>query len=184
MSRIGKKPIPVPSGVSVDCRGNAVTVTGPKGTLRIVVLPEVNVSVEAGSIVVTRKDDSASTRARHGLTRALIANMVHGVSEGYEKQLEVIGVGYKSQISGEKLTLQIGFSHPVVYVIPDGVEITQDEQNKNVLIIRGADKHLVGQAAAQVRSYRPPEPYKGKGIRYRDEVVRRKVGKAAITKGE
>jgi len=183
MSRIGKKPVAIPSGVTVEVKGSTVIVKGSKGELSYEYLPEVTVKVEENKVVVERKDDSADACARHGLTRQLINNMVVGVSEGYEKKLEIIGVGYKAQAAGKKLTLNLGFSHPIDYAVPDGIEITQDEKNKNILIIRGIDKQMVGQVSAEIRSYRPPEPYKGKGVRYIDEYVRRKPGKAAAGAG-
>lgn len=179
MSRIGKKPVAIPSGVTVEIKGNAITVKGSKGTLSYAHLPEVSVKVEGSEVIVERKDDSDAARARHGLTRQLVNNMVIGVSAGYEKQLEIIGVGYKAQAKGSAVTLNLGFSHPVEYKAPQGIEFAQDEKNKNILIIRGTDKEVVGQVAADIRSYRPPEPYKGKGIRYVGEHVRRKAGKTA-----
>lgn len=180
MSRIGKKPIALPSGITVTVRERTVSVKGPKGELKLVLLPEVNVSVQEGKVIVERNEETGAGRARHGLTRALLANMVVGVSRGYEKRLEVIGVGYKAQAKGQSVSLQLGFSHPVEYKAPQGVEIQNDAENKQILIITGIDKQLVGQVAADIRTLRPPEPYKGKGIRYTDEVVRRKVGKAAV----
>lgn len=179
MSRIGRKPVAIPSGVTVDIQNRMITVKGPKGTLSYQHLPAVEVKMEGSEVVVTRINDKDESRALHGLTRQLLANMVEGVSNGYEKKLEIIGVGYKAAPQGKKLGLSLGFSHPVDYSVPDGIEITQDEKNKNILIIRGIDKQLVGQVAADIRSYRPPEPYKGKGVRYVGEYVRRKVGKAA-----
>jgi large subunit ribosomal protein L6 len=184
MSRIGKKPVAIPSGVTVDVSGNIVKVSGPKGDLSFTFLPEVTVTVKGEEVKVDRKGDTADARARHGLTRSIISNMVHGVNEGYSKELEIIGVGYKAQISGKKLTLQLGYSHPIDYEIPEGIEVVQDEKNKNILCVRGIDKQLVGQVSAQIRGFRKPEPYKGKGVRYRDEYVRRKVGKAAAKSGE
>ena len=182
MSRIGRKPVAIPQGVTVEVRGDTLSVKGPKGELHYVLLPEVQVAVKGSEAVVTRKDDSNASRARHGLTRALMANMVDGVTKGYAKKLEVIGVGYKVALKGKTLQLQLGFSHPVDFAIPAGIDITQDEKNNNIIAIAGIDKQLVGQVAAQIRELRPPEPYKGKGIRYIDEVVRRKVGKAAAAK--
>jgi large subunit ribosomal protein L6 len=179
MSRIGKKPVAIPSGVTVEVKGSTVSVKGTKGELSYVFLPEVAVVVGDGAVTVTRSDDSDDARARHGLTRQLINNMIIGVSQGFEKRLEIIGVGYKAQAKGKSVTLNLGFSHSIEYAAPEGVQIVQDEKNKNLLIITGADKQRVGQAAAEIRSYRPPEPYKGKGIRYTDEVVIRKAGKAA-----
>lgn len=182
MSRIGKKPVALISGVTVEVNGSTVKVQGPKGELSIDILPEVSVKVDGDKIIVERKNDEEAACARHGLTRQLIANMVTGVSQGFEKQLEIIGVGYKAQMKGKMLTLSLGFSHPIDFPVPEGIEITQDEKNNNILIIRGIDKQKVGQAAAVIRGYRPPEPYKGKGVRYIDEEVRRKPGKAAAAK--
>lgn len=182
MSRIGRKPVAIPSGVTVTVAGNKVSVKGSKGELSYAHLPEVTVKVEGNEVIVTRKDDSDAAKARHGLTRQLIENMTIGVSKGYEKQLELIGVGYKAQAKGKSVTLNLGFSHPVEYKAPEGIEIAQDEKNKNLLYIRGANKEIVGQVAADIRNYRPPEPYKGKGIRYVGEFVRRKAGKAAAAK--
>lgn len=181
MSRIGRKPVAVPPEVTIDVTKGIVHVKGEKGELQYVLLPEVQIRVEGANLHIDRCDDSTRAKERHGLTRALIANMVQGVHQGYAKELEIIGVGYKAQIKGKTLSLHIGFSNPVDLVIPEGIIVGQDAQNKNVLNISGIDKHLVGQFSAQIRSLRPPEPYKGKGIRYRDEHVRRKVGKAAVT---
>lgn len=179
MSRIGKKPVALPAGVTVEVKGSLVHVQGSKGAEELTLLPEITVTVQEGQILVERRDDTEQARARHGLMRQLIANMVTGVSNGFEKRLEIIGVGYKAQVKGKTLALSLGFSHPVDLPVPDGIEIVQDEQNKNVLIIRGINKQLVGQVAANIRSLRPPEPYKGKGVRYVGEHVRRKQGKAA-----
>lgn len=183
MSRIGNKSVALPSGVTVELKGSMVHVKGSKGELTYELLPEVTVTVDGSTVVVGRKNDSKDARARHGLTRALINNMVKGVSDGYQKQLEIIGVGYKAAIKGKTLVLNLGHSHPIDFDIPAEIEITQDERNKNILFIKGADKQQVGQVAARIRELRPPEPYKGKGIRYSDEHVRRKVGKAATAKG-
>ena len=190
MSRIGSKPVAIPSGVAVEVKSGVVHVKGSKGELKYTLLPEVSVAVEgspsSGSgqafVKVTRKDDSADARARHGLTRMLIRNMTIGVSQGYEKKLEIIGVGYKAQMKGKALSLNLGHSHPVLFHIPAGIDVTQDEKNKNIVIFRGIDKQLVGQVASDLRALRPPEPYKGKGVRYFGEEVRRKAGKAAVTK--
>ena len=182
MSRIGKKPVAIPSGVTVEVNGSTIKVQGSKGELSLELLPEVSVNIESDQAVVTRINDEEQSRARHGLMRQLIANMVVGVSEGYEKKLEIIGVGYKAQAKGKMLTLNLGHSHPIDFPIPEGIEIEQDEKNKNILVIRGIDKQLVGQVASEIRGMRPPEPYKGKGVRYIDEVVRRKPGKAAASK--
>lgn len=179
MSRIGKKPVAIPAGVTVEVKGTVVSVQGPKGTLSYAHLPEVTVRVEGGEVVVGRKDDSDEAKARHGLTRQLIANMVTGVSVGYEKKLEIIGVGYKAQIQAKKVVLNLGHSHAIDYPIPEGITVAQEEKNKNIVVVRGINKQLVGQVAAEIRAYRPPEPYKGKGVRYLGEDVRRKPGKAA-----
>ncbi len=184
MSRIGRKPVAIPSGVTVEVSGDTVKVNGSKGELSIVTLPEVTVKVEGDTVIVEKKKDTKEGRARHGLTRQLIANMVTGVSEGFEKKLEIVGVGYKAQAKGKVVTLNLGFSHPINFDVPEGVEIVQDAENKNILVISGADKQKVGQAAADIRSYRPPEPYKGKGIKYVGEYIIRKVGKAAGKAGE
>ncbi|PIP65682.1 50S ribosomal protein L6 [Candidatus Peregrinibacteria bacterium CG10_big_fil_rev_8_21_14_0_10_49_16] len=180
MSRIGKKPVALPSGVTVEVKHGVVHVSGPKGELTYTHLPCVKIVVDAQEGVrIEVLKETRESRAYHGLTRALIANMVQGVSQGYEKQLELIGVGYKAQVKGKTITLHLGFSNPKDFALPEGVEAEQDEKNKNILTIRGIDKHLVGQTAAAIRAFRPPEPYKGKGVRYVGEYVRRKVGKAA-----
>ena len=172
----------IPSGVTVTVTGNLVEVSGPKGKLQYSFLPNITVCVVEGKVIVGRENNTEDVRARHGLTRALIANMVRGVSQGYEKSLEIIGVGYKVKMIGKKLELSLGFSHPIIYALPEGI-IVEQEEKKNTLRILGISKELVGQVAADIRHFRPPEPYKGKGIRYLGEVVRRKVGKAAVTKG-
>lgn len=176
MSRIGKLPVPIPNGVSVavsDC----VTVKGPKGQLSQAIVKLVDVKVEGNEVIITRHDDSRPGRAFHGLMRALINNMVLGVSVGFEKKLEVNGIGYRATVSGKKLTLNLGYSHPVVYEIPDGITIDVDK--KNNISVKGADKQQVGQTAAVIRGYREPDHYKGKGIRYAGERVRIKAGKSA-----
>ena len=175
MSRIGKMPIPVPSGVTVDIKeGNLVTVKGPKGTLERVLPSILTVKVEDGQIKVERPNDEKETKALHGLTRSLINNMVVGVTDGYKKTLEINGVGYRAQKQGKKLTLSLGFSHPVEMEDPEGIE-TKVVDNK--IEVEGIDKEKVGQYAAVIRDKKRPEPYKGKGIKYSDEVIRRKVGK-------
>ena len=179
MSRIGKKPVAIPGGVTITLTGTTLTVKGGKGEMSIEILPEVTVVVEEAQVVVTRNEETADGRARHGLTRQLIANMIEGVDKGFEKKLEIIGVGYKAQAKGGSVTLNLGHSHPIEHKAPEGITIAQDEKNKNILIITGVDKQKVGQTAAEIRSYRPPEPYKGKGVRYIDEHVRRKAGKTA-----
>jgi len=177
MSRIGRQPIPIPKGVTVTvAEGNQVTVKGPNGELQDRFNPELTIAVEGGQVLVGRPTDQRQHRSLHGLTRSLLANMVTGVTEGFSKRLEIQGVGYRAEASGKKLKLTVGFSHPVEMAIPDGVKVSVES---NTLIrIEGIDKALVGQFAADVRGFRPPEPYKGKGIRYQGEHVRRKVGKA------
>jgi large subunit ribosomal protein L6 len=178
MSRVGKQPIPVPSGVDVSIDGARVTVKGPKGTLEHVAPGAITLSREGDDIVVTRPDDQREHRSLHGLTRSLVANMVRGVSEGYERDLEIVGVGYRATAQGPtKLELQLGFSHPVFFDAPEG--ITFEVPAPTRITVRGCDKQLVGQVAANIRKIRKPEPYKGKGIRYADEHVRRKAGKSA-----
>jgi large subunit ribosomal protein L6 len=179
VSRIGKQPIPLADGVSVEQVGDEIRVKGPKGTLAQRVPIGIAVHIESDQVRFERPDDRKQSKALHGLTRALVANMVHGVREPFVKELEIQGVGYRAEVSGPKLTLALGFSHPVEVAIPDGLKVSVD---RNVLIrIEGIDKQQVGQFAADVRSLRPPEPYKGKGVRYLNEIVRRKVGKAGAT---
>ncbi len=176
MSRIGKLPITVPAGVEVTVDSeNVITVKGPKGTLTRKLAEDMNIAVEAGVVTVTRPSDLKRHRALHGLTRTLIFNMVEGVTKGYEKVLEINGVGYRAAKSGNKLTLTLGYSHPVEMIDPEGIETVLEGQNK--ITVKGIDKEKVGQFAAEIRTKRPPEPYKGKGIKYSDEHIRRKVGK-------
>jgi len=177
MSRIGRTPIPLPEGVSVDISGQKVTVAGPKGELRHTVVEPIRVSESDGTLVVTRPTDRGPHRALHGLSRTLVANMVQGVSDGFERRLEIQGVGYRAQLRGASLELAVGFSHPVTIEPPEGIQFEVPAPTQ--LVVRGIDKQAVGQVAAQIRAVRPPEPYKGKGIRYVGEVVRRKVGKRA-----
>lgn len=176
MSRIGRHPIAVPAGVEVKIDGSTVTVKGPKGTLTRTVHKNMNVAMEDGQVVVTRPDDSNLNKSLHGLTRTLIANMVEGVEKGYAKELEVNGVGYRAQKQGKDLVLNIGYSHQVVMSEIEGITI--DVPNPNKVVVSGPDKQKVGQFAAEIREKRPPEPYKGKGIKYVDEHIRRKEGKA------
>ena len=175
MSRIGKKPIEIPAGVEVKIDGSTVTVKGPKATLTRDVHPNMTVKVEGSEVIVERPNDQKQNRALHGLTRSLIANMVEGVNTGFSKVLEINGVGYRAAAQGQKLTLTVGYSHPVEMEVPEGLTA---EVNGNKITISGADKQQVGQFAAEVREKRPPEPYKGKGIKYADEHIRRKEGKA------
>ena len=176
MSRIGRMPIAVPAGVNVDiAENNQVTVKGPKGTLTRVLPEEMDIKLEGDQIIVTRPNDLKRMKSLHGLTRTLINNMVVGVTNGYEKKLEINGVGYRAAKAGKELTLSLGYSHPVVMTDPEGVESVLEGQN--VIIVKGIDKEKVGQYAAEIRDKRRPEPYKGKGIKYADETIRRKVGK-------
>ena len=176
MSRIGRKPIAIPAGVEVKISGNEVTVKGPKGTLTNSFNKDMAISVEGSEILVTRPSDDKEHRALHGLTRTLIANMVEGVTTGFKKELEVNGVGYRVQKQGKNLVMNLGFSHQVIVSEVDGITI--DVPNPNAIVISGADKQRVGQFAAEIREKRPPEPYKGKGIKYAGEHIRRKEGKA------
>lgn len=178
MSRIGKMPVVIPSGVTVDLEDGLVRVKGPKGELTQTLRPEVSVTVEDAELTVARESDAKAHRALHGLTRALVANMVRGVTQGFQKSLELQGVGYRAEKRGNKLVLNVGYSHPVEYPEPDGVSISTP--SPTVIVVEGADKQKVGQAAAEIRQVRPPEPYKGKGIRYQGEHVRRKAGKTGV----
>ena len=176
MSRIGRKPIVIPAGVEVALDGSTVTVKGPLGTLTRTVHKNMSVAVDNGEVLVTRPNDESENRSLHGLTRTLIANMVEGVHTGFKKELEVNGVGYRVAMQGKDLVMNIGYSHQVIYPEVEGIKIETPAPNK--IIISGADKQLVGQVAAEIREKRPPEPYKGKGIKYVDEHIRRKEGKA------
>ncbi len=175
MSRIGRMPIPVPSGVKVEMNDGAVKVTGSKGTMSVTVPTGIEVKQEGSELVVERASDERTLRSLHGLTRTLVNNMVVGVSTGFEKRLEIIGTGYRAQQAGKGINISVGFSHPVLFMPPEGITLTVDGPR---VIVAGADKQQVGEVAAQIRRIRPPEPYKGKGIRYQGEVVRRKAGKA------
>lgn len=177
MSRIGKKPIPVPAGVDVTIDGTHVVVKGPKGELSKTFYELLTITREGDEIIVTRPDDSRTSRAMHGLTRTLLNNMVVGVSTGFAKKLELQGVGYRVALKGSNLEMQLGFSHPVIVVPEDGISFEVPDNTH--IIVKGIDNQRVGQVAADIRGYRPPEPYKGKGIRYEGEVVRRKLGKAS-----
>lgn len=180
MSRIGRASIPVPAGVEVKIDGHTVTVTGPKGTLSRTLNEEMTITMEGNEILVTRPNDNIKERSLHGLTRTLINNMVVGVTQGFEKKLEIQGVGYNAQMQGKNLKLSLGFSHPVIVEPPEGITITTP--SSVVIVVSGADKEKVGMVAAEIRSWREPEPYKGKGIRYSGEHVRRKAGKTGATK--
>ena len=177
MSRIGKQPIPVPSGVEVTIDGSTVTVKGPKGTLSQTFQPAMQIAREEDTILVTRPDDTRTNRSLHGLTRTLISNMVTGVSDGFFRNLEIVGVGYRAALKGTDLELNLGYSHPVLKVAEEN--ITFEVPAPNRITVRGIDKQRVGQIAAEIRKVRPPEPYKGKGVRYEGERVRRKLGKTA-----
>ena len=177
MSRIGRMPIPVPSGVTVRQQGSLVTVRGPRGELSHDCHPNMIVAFEESTLSVARPDDARQNRALHGLTRALLANMVEGVTEGFRKQLVINGVGYRAEQQGESIVLQVGFSHPVRVDPPEGITLSVDRSGR-VITVEGNDKQLVGQVAANIRRVRAPEPYKGKGIAYHGEVIRRKAGKA------
>lgn len=185
MSRIGKKPIKVPGGVTATLESGVLAVKGPKGELKLDVSEQryglVNVAVKDGAIEVTRKDESRQARTQQGLVRALAQNMVTGTSQTFSKTLELIGVGYKADAKGQSLNLNLGFSHPIDFAIPKGIAVAVDKQTR--ITLSGADRQLVGETAARIRKLRPPEPYKGKGIRYENEIVRRKVGKAAGAAG-
>jgi large subunit ribosomal protein L6 len=175
MSRIGKQPIEIPAKVKVEVKGQQVSVEGPKGKLNWELPRRTSLKVENGKVVVSRQGDDAQAKALHGLSRALLNNMVRGVSEGFSKKLEIQGVGFKAAVQGKNVNLSLGYSHPVVYPIPDQIKVTVEENTK--LTIEGPDRQVVGQVAAEIRSFYPPEPYKGKGVRYTDERVVRKEGK-------
>jgi len=175
MSRIGKKPVVIPAGVTVTVENNSVTVKGPKGELTREFSPTMAINVEENQVIVTRPNDEKANRTIHGTTRALIANMVEGVSNGFSKTLDIQGVGYRAQKQGNKIVLNLGYSHPIEYTPEQGIEV--EVPTNTQIIVRGISKERVGHVAALIRSYRQPEPYKGKGIRYSDEVVRRKEGK-------
>lgn len=181
MSRIGKKPVPIPKGVKVEVKNGEVKVTGTKGTLSAAVHPDITVEVKGEEVVVTRPSDVKEHRALHGLFRALIANMIKGVTEGYSKKLELVGVGYRAEMKGKVLQLALGYSHSIVFRAPENIKLEAPTQTN--ITVSGSDKQLVGLVAAKIRSLRPPEPYKGKGIKYEGEYIRRKAGKTAATAG-
>ena len=174
MSRVGRKPIAVPKGVNISVSAGHVGVKGPKGELKREVPAGVSLKVSGQELHVERADDSTPNRAKHGMMRALVANMVKGVSEGFERKLEINGVGYRAEVAGQKLNMALGFSHPVVFELPKGISAKVD---KNVVTLNGIDKEMLGQTASKIREIRPPEPYKGKGVKYLEEVIKRKVGK-------
>jgi len=177
VSRVGRMPVEIPSGVQVDIKGSNVHVKGPKGELKRTFSPRIGIKMDGDVITVERKSDAPAERALHGTTRALIANMVHGVSTGFEVVLEVEGVGYRAEVNGKKLVLNVGYSHPVEMDPPDGISFEADSKTRQIKVL-GYDKEQVGQVAADIRNVRPPEPYHGKGIRYLGEYIRRKAGKA------
>ena len=181
MSRVGRKPIAIVSGVKVQAADRRVTVTGPKGELAASLHPDVSVEIKDNKIHVSRAGDLKPQRALHGLWRALLQNMVDGVTKGYSKKLELVGVGYRAEMKGKKLQLLLGFSHPILFAPPDGIKIEAPTQTN--ITVSGIDRQLVGQVAAKIRSFRPPEPYKGKGVKYEGEYIRRKAGKAAAASG-
>lgn len=180
MSRVGREPISIPQGVKVTVEDRVFVAEGPKGKVSQSLLEGIPVEIEDGTVTVNRIDDSGDLRSKHGLMRALLANAVQGVSEGFSKQLEIHGVGYRAALQGSEIHLSLGYSHPVVFPVPEGIEVQVDEKAGKITV-SGADRQQVGQVAANIRRLRKPEPYKGKGIRYSDEVVRRKVGKAGAT---
>ena len=179
MSRIGKKPVQIPKGVTVTIKDGNVSVKGPKGELVEKVHQDISVEVKDGQVLLTRKSDEKKYRALHGLWRALIQNMVLGVTEGFTKKLDIVGVGYRAEMKGTRLNLLLGYSHPILFAAPEGIKIEAPTQTN--IIISGTHKQLVGLVAAKIRSLRPPEPYKGKGVKYEGEYIRRKAGKAAAT---
>ena len=183
MSRVGKMPIKIPQGVDFKLDGGLAWVEGPKGHLEQNVHPNMKIEMDAGEVRVVRPNDQRQNRALHGLTRSLLNNMVIGVTEGFSKTLLIVGVGYKVDLEGKNLVLQLGYSHPVNYPAPDGIQFEIDSK-QNKVVVKGINKQQVGQVAAEIRELRPPEPYKGKGVRYKDERIRRKSGKAAVGAGD
>ena len=181
MSRVGRSPIPIPQGIKVKMEDRVFVAEGPKGRVSQEVLPRIEVEIGDTEVLIKRLGESRDDRAKHGLMRALVANAVAGAHEGFSKVLEINGVGYRAAVEGKTLNLSLGYSHPVVFPIPEGIEIEVDKNN--TMTVRGARKQQVGQVAAEIRALRKPEPYKGKGIKYADEVIRRKVGKAGVGSG-
>jgi large subunit ribosomal protein L6 len=182
MSRVGRLPVPLPQGVTVNINNNAVTVKGPKGELQRDFPPEISLKEEDGTLVVSRQSDHRLLRSKHGLVRALLNNMVVGVSSGFSRSLQIEGVGYRASVEGDNLILNVGYSHPVIFEPPQGISFQVPDRNGRQIIVSGIDKELVGELAARIRRTRPPEPYKGKGIRYAGEQIRRKAGKAGKAK--
>jgi large subunit ribosomal protein L6 len=181
VSRVGRKPITIPAGITVKTAGQSISVKGPKGELQATIHPAISVEMAEGVLTVHRPSDQKEHRALHGLWRANIQNMINGVTAGYAKKLELVGVGYRAEMKGPRLQLLVGFSHPILFGAPEGVKIETPTQTS--ITISGIDKQLVGQVAAKIRSFRPPEPYKGKGVKYEGEYIRRKAGKAAAAGG-
>ncbi|MGH2567320.1 MAG: 50S ribosomal protein L6 [Bacteroidota bacterium] len=181
MSRVGRKPIPIVKGVTVAKQNGSVVVKGPKGELTATLHPTIAVEVQGSELILTRSSEEKFVRALHGLWRANLQNMVLGVTQGYRKKLEIVGVGYRAEMKGKKLHLQVGYSHPIVFGAPDGIKIEAPTQTS--IVVSGIDKQLVGMVTAKIRSLKPPEPYKGKGIKYENEYIRRKAGKAAAATG-
>ena len=179
MSRIGKKPILIPKDVKIDLKGDLLTIKGSKGELKRKIHPKVNVNIDNNQLFVSVNDDTAESKSLHGLYRALIANMVNGVSQGFERVLEIVGIGYRAESSGKNATFHLGYSHPINFELPEGIDAKIE---KTKITLSGIDKELLGRTAAKIRSFRKPEPYKGKGIRYAGEIIRRKAGKTGATK--
>ncbi len=179
MSRIGKKPVNIPKEVKIEVKDGSIVVEGPKGKLSKLLSSRIDIEIKEGQLLVKRSSDTKQDKSLHGLYRALISNMIKGVTEGYGKDLEIIGVGYKAQVQGQNLNMQLGFSHPVIFPIPEGIKIETPKATQ--IAVRGIDKELVGKVAAEIRALRPPEPYQGKGIRYLGEYIKKKVGKAQAT---
>ena len=181
MSRIGRKPVPIAKGIKIEKKDRTIRIAGPKGELSAVVHPAIGFEIKGEEVLLSRTSDEKSVKALHGLWRALINNMVKGVTEGFQRKLEIVGVGYKAELRGKRLQLALGYSHPIVFNPPEGIKLEVSQPTN--ITISGADKQLVGQVASKIRSFRPPEPYKGKGIMYEGEYIRRKAGKAAATVG-
>ncbi|MBM3308260.1 MAG: 50S ribosomal protein L6 [Candidatus Eisenbacteria bacterium] len=181
MSRVGKSPVVLPAGVTATVADDAVTVKGPRGELTTKIVRDVSVSVEGNTLTCERSSETKQAKSSHGTMRALIASMVKGVSEGYVRNLDIIGVGYGAEMKGKAVSIKLGYTHPCVYQVPDGIQIEIPEATR--IVVRGVDKQLVGKVAAELRSFKPPEPYKGKGIRYHDEYVKKKAGKLAVSSG-